>query len=413
VGLQRVERAPRIIWVASRPPIPPFSGATSKTLCGVDALSAWTDIDLITFVHKGMQAETQLRLQEYWQKRPIKFHLIEYGRKSNAVEAALSRRFQFGTMIEHSVLPPLLEELDWSNPSHLLVFDDIVLSPLMVRYGANAVLSPHDCISKMSYSHLRLSPVGLTAAKYYFQYVIARRYEKHFYHLPLLVHVITERDRIWLQQINPRARYQVVPNSDLLNPGFRKAEPSNWDVMVWGDLEIGSIARGAKEFLGAIAQDRAWLQNNKVILVGRVSRTKAERIIGNDLLSVVKYSSFLEDDEGKLRHAKVTVVPDVGGAGTKNRSVNLLSSGKCLACLYPQMEGVDRACDRGAINASEIEELVERVKMSLQNHSYLHIGETGGAIYQQQYNLRVIRQLWYELVERALSIRAMLNTTLH
>jgi len=183
--------------------------------------------------------------------------------------------------------------------------------------------------------------------------------------------------------------------------------------MVWGDLEIGSIARGAKEFLGAIAQDRAWLQNNKVILVGRVSRTKAERIIGNDLLSVVKYSSFLEDDEGKLRHAKVTVVPDVGGAGTKNRSVNLLSSGKCLACLYPQMEGVDRACDRGAINASEIEELVERVKMSLQNHSYLHIGETGGAIYQQQYNLRVIRQLWYELVERALSIRAMLNTTLH
>jgi hypothetical protein len=407
VVLHRVGSAPKIIWVAARPPVPPFSGPTSKTLCGIDALSTFTDIHLVTFTHKDSQVETRHKLQQYWRDRPysIKFHLIEYGRKANMIEAALAKRFQFGTMIENSALSFVLDELDWNNPDHLLVLDDIVLSPFVVRNGSNAILSPHDCISKMSYSHFRLSPVGLAAAKYYSQHLIAQRYEKALFHLALLVHVVTERDRVWLQQINPRARYHVVPNSDLLNPGFTKAESYGWDVMIWGDLGIGSIAQGAKEFVRLIAQDKAWLHRNKVILIGRVSRSEAERIIGDHLLASIEYSSYLENDAGKLRQAKITVVPDLGGAGTKNRSVNLLSSGMCLACLYPQMEGVDKAYDRGAINAPDTEKLVALVKAALLDDSYISIAEMGEAIFRREYSLESLRQSWYEMIERALTIR--------
>jgi len=368
-----------------------------------------TDVDLITFAQKDSQAETQLKLQDFWKDRPVNPHLIEYGERANAIEAALAGRFQFGTMVELSALSSVLDELNWDNPNHLLVFDDIVLAPFALKYGRNAILSPHDCISKMNYSHFRLSPVGLAAAKYYSRHLIARRYEKRYYHLALLVHLITHEDRIWMQQINSRARYHVIPNADLLNPGFVKTEPCPWDIMVWGDLRISSIARGAKEFIRMLAQDWRWVESHKIILIGRVSRASAERIIGEPLLSTIAYSPLLEDKAGRLQHAKITVVPDIGGAGTKNRCVNLLSSGKCLACLYPQMEGIDKACDQGAINASNMEELVFFVKRSLEDGSYLSISEKGETIFKREYNLESIRQLWNEMVQRALSIRNRLG----
>ena len=399
---------PTIIWVASRPPIPPFSGPTSKSLCGIDALTAATDMDVVTFVKKDDHAKVAYAFSSYWKDRQVRVHFVEPGQKAHPVEALVAKRFQSGITVERSALPAILERLEWNHPSRLLVFDDIVLAPFAKRYGANAILSPHDCMSEMFRSHSKLSPMGWMAIKHYMQYSIARYYEKSFYHLVLLVHVITHRDRVWLEKINPKARYQVVPNADLLNPGFSKTEQDTWDVMVWGDLRISSIARGTREFLQAIVQDPEWSNTNRVLVVGRVPSTQAYEIIGESLASVA-YAAYLEDDNGKIRHAKITVIPDSGGAGIKNRCVNLLSSGKCLACLYPQMEGVDKECDRGAINAGSLADLAKKIVKALREGSYHQIGEMGQLIFQQEYSLESTQRLWIEMIERALAIRHWLN----
>jgi hypothetical protein len=407
-GLRKVDRnkmLPKIIWVAARPPIPPFSGPTSKSLCGISALAAATTVDVVTFVDKMERTRIAHEFAEFWSSQTVSSFCVEYGYRSNWIKATLTGRFQFGTMIEHSSLPVVLDDLGWTSPARLVIFDDIVLAPFAARYGTNAILSPHDCMSKMFRSHFLLSPHTLGAARKYLQSLIARRYERKYYHRALLTHVITQRDRIWLEDINPRARYQVVPNSDLLNPGFVDSAPDAWDVMLWGDLRINSIARGVREFLVAALQDRIWLSSIQGIVVGRVPIEQAQRIIGNELLSAVEYLPYLENDQGKLQHAKITVIPDIGGAGTKNRCVNLLASGKCLACLYPQMEGVEKACDRGAINASDLGELVAKVKKSLREDGYRVIAKVGQAIFEGEYTTRLNQRLWVEMVERAIAIR--------
>lgn len=407
------EPFPQVTWVASRPPVPPFSGPTSKSLCGIDALSRVTQVDVVTFASDGDGTRTASAFESYWRDRKsVRCRVLNYGPRVGLVRSVLSRRFQFGSAIERSSLPDLLTELDWRDRSKLLIFDDIVFAPFAPVYGQNAILSPHDCMSEMFRSHYRLSSPGSGKTKYFVQYQIARGYERQFYHQALLIHVITDRDRIWLQQINPAARYHVIRNADLLNPGFTRAEHDDWDVMIWGDLRIGSIARGAKEFLAvAAAEDAQWLQNTRVLVVGRVPEVQARKILGTELSALVRYSALLEDADGRLQQAKITVIPDIGGAGIKNRCVNLLSSGRCLACLYEQMEGIEQAWDVGAINAVAIPDLVREVQWVLAEGSYRRIGDMGRAIHAQHYSTSHIQDQWPVMLRRALAVRTRLGAT--
>jgi hypothetical protein len=408
------EQFPRVVWVASRPPIPPFSGPTSKSLCGIDALARVSQVHVVTFAAESDRTRTASLFESFWgNRRSISCQILSYGPRTGALRSVLDRRFQFGSAIARSSLPTVLTELDWSNPACMLVFDDIVLAPFAPTYGRNAIVSPHDCMSEMFRSHYRLSPSSRDRVKYFLQYRIAKVYEQQFYHRALLVHVIADRDRIWLQQINPRARYHVVQNADLLNPGFTRTESDDWDVMIWGDLRIGSIARGAKEFLAAAAAiDTPWLLNTKVLVVGRVPEVQAQKILGPTLSALVRYSVHLEDTNGKLQQARITVVPDIGGAGIKNRCVNILASGRCLACLYEQMEGIEQVWDVGAINATDNSELVKKVRSVLDEGTYQRIGDAGKAIYEQHYSTSYIQDQWAMMVKRALAVRRGLAATI-
>ena len=395
----RNKSLPGILWVAARPPVPPFSGVTGKTLCGITALSSLTRVEVVSFVEERRREEVELRFQEYWEGRVASSHWVAYGPRKSSLQALLERRFQFGTEMESSSLMELLDRLLRESPDRLLLFDDITLAPFLARYGENAIMSPHDCMSRMFSSHLQRRPLGWEAARLLLQSRIARRYEREYYHLALLTHVITQRDRIWLEEINPRARYEVVPNADLLNPGFSPSRPNGWDLLVWGDLRVGSILRGTKTFLRELS--RFSPGEGRTLVVGRVTEAEARGRLGEDLLSGVTYAPLLEDREGRVQHAKITVVPDDGGAGIKNRCVNILSSGKCLACLYPQMEGVERASDLGALNAMDHRDLVGKVRSVLADGSWEEIASRGQEIYAREYGAEANTQAWADMVRRA------------
>jgi len=153
------------------------------------------------------------------------------------------------------------------------------------------------------------------------------------------------------------------------------------------------------------AQRNSQLASTRKILIGKVSKGEAEVIIGKNMMMQIEYSPRLEDESGHIRSAKIVLIPDIGGAGIKNRVVNVLSSGLCLACLLPQMEGVEAVADRGAINAVTVKELVERMAWALQTGKYKQIAETGQRIYHNYYNLDLNYRLWREMIERALAIR--------
>ena len=395
---------PRIIWVAARPPVPPFSGVTSKTLCGLKALSTQAEIDLVTFASPPSAEEYKAKLNQYWGRQLISIHILPLRLNARWYQALMRRRFQTSLFFDSKLLDMRLSELNWSSLDRLVIFDDIILAPLGVRYGANAILSPHDCMSDMFLSHYKIQKPSLAKIRKYVQYLLALHYERKFYHLFLLVHVITHRDRVLLERVNPLARYHVVPNADLLNPGLIRDFDSRWDILIWGDLTIPSCSRGTEEFI-KYAQRNSQLASASKILIGKVPKEEAEAIIGKDMMLQIEYSPRLEDESGRIRSAKIVVIPDIGGAGIKNRVVNVLSSGLCLACLLSQMEGVEAVADRGAINAVTMKELVERTAWALQTGKYKQIAETGQRIYHNYYNLDLNYHLWREMIERALAIR--------
>jgi hypothetical protein len=395
----------QIIWVASRPPIPPWSGVLLTTLSGISAAASTTEVHVVAFADEPEREAITARFQAYWGEQPVTLDLIPYGRRAGVVRSLVSRRFQLGSMLETPALKDALSRLGWSRPSRLVVFDDIVFAPLLTEFGSNAILSPHDCMSRMFLSHFGAVRFSRSAPKLYCQYLVALRYEVDYYHLALLTHFVTQRDRIAVESINPRARCHVVSYGEWAAVKVARTAEQVWDVLVWVDLAIPALAQNTRDLIELAQRDPAWWSGLRVILVGRVPPSRAEHAIGEAAWKGVEYAPYLEDADGRTRQAKIVLIPDAGGTGVKSRCLSVLAAGQCLACLYSQMEGLESVCDRGAINAFEPQELLTRIKSALSEDSFRECARAGASIFQQHYSRDIVQQGWLEMIDRAIAVR--------
>lgn len=393
-----------VILVASRPPVPPFSGATSKTLCALDGISSKFAVELVAFCDQEDMGTVRRKFDNYWQNHEIDLHMLPLKNDISSTSAFARMKFRTTLKIEGELLRGKLEFLRWDDPKTLIVFDDIVFAPFLVEYGKNAIISPHDCMSCMFLDHFKNARLSIEKLRYFLQYSIARFYEKRYYHCALLTHVITEREKFRLHEINSEARYFVVPNADLLNPGLLLPDEASYDVLIWGDLSIASIAKGVRAFLKSVRQDRLWSEDTKMVVVGRITSDEARNKVG-DALAKVEYSQYLENDNGELRRAKIFVVPDIGGVGIKNRCINVVATGNCLACLDSQMAGLGYLRDVGAINSPNFKILVDKIRIVLEENLHYQIGSRARELYSQKYNQKFIRNMWSDMISYALNIR--------
>jgi len=395
----------KIIWVASRPPIPPWSGALLTTLSGISAAASATDVHVVAFACESEREAVTARFHAYWGEQPVTLDLVPYGRRASVSRSLLRRRFQLGSMLETPALREVLYRLGWSQPSRLVVFDDINFAPLLREFGSNAVLSPHDCVSRMFLSHFRAVRFSRSAAKLYAQYLAALRYEKAYYHLALLTHFVTPRDRIALESINPRARCHVVSYGEWAAVKAVRTTEQIWDVLVWVDLAIPALAQNTRDMIELAQRDPAWWSGLRVILIGRVPPLQAERAIGEAAWKGVEYAPYLEDTDGRIRHAKIVLIPDANGTGIKSRCLSVLAAGQCLACLYSQMDGLEDVCDRGAINAFQPQELLDRIKSVLSEDTFREFARVGASILQQSHSRETVQRGWLAMIDRAVAVR--------
>ena len=380
------------------------------SLSGINALASVVDIHVISFADDTEKDAIAAKFREYWEGQPVKLQLLPCGKRASILKAFLIRRFQLGTMLEGKAIRNALNELEWNQPSCLVIFDDIVFAPLLTEFGQNAILSPHDCVSKMFHSHFKALRFGHSAFKLYFQYIIALHYEKHFYHLALLTHVVTHQDRVSLEAINPKSRYHVVSFGEWAALNINRTTEQLWDVLIWVNLSIAALAKNTRDFLLLARQDIEWWQRLKVVMVGRVSVAQAEQAVGKELLSGIDYASYLEYRDGRVKQAKIILIPDMSGAGIKSRCLSVLAMEQCLACLYNQMEGLEKACDRGAVNGSGPMELLNKMKYVLDHDTYQEIAHKGASIFRQYYSREIVQQDWLEMIERAVAIREYRTT---
>lgn len=101
----------QIIWVASRVPVPPFTGVILKPLTGISALAKKYSVQVVTFAHASEMERTASAFSAYWGSNPnVHLNLVAPGKKPSVAESLLLRRFQFGLELERSSIQP-----HWTN----------------------------------------------------------------------------------------------------------------------------------------------------------------------------------------------------------------------------------------------------------------------------------------------------------
>lgn len=379
----------------------PYSGGTLKAYWALRALSAVTPTRLVTFAPAESAPTIRERLCALWSAEGIRPHVLVRPPLPSALSAMTQGRFQTGLAIERSGIAAWLAQQLAADPVSLILFDDIVFAPLLDRYDERALIAPHDCISYMLATHARSALPRPAALRIGIQSRIARSYERRWYHKALVTQAVTPLEKQRLAKVNPLARFEVA--SFRHDPGPISLPPDRFDadLLIWADLGVPSIAEGARRFLTAYLSRARHQASARPLLVGRIPVDRARRLLGAAAMKAVRYDERREDPQGALRHGKITVLPDVRGAGLKSRALSVLSSGSCLACCSDQMAGLEWAADIGAINAASPEGLAAALVARLDCGGWEAIASRGAELYAVNMSEEAVARQWVTLVRRA------------
>lgn len=394
------------MWVAAHPPLAPFSGGKLKTRTALTLCSPYLPIHLLTFAAPETAESVQEQLTEEWCPQGIRVTVLPLNAQSNVGDALLRHQLLTTTRLPLDSALAKITELGGTSDTGLVVMDDIALAPLLNKCGNHTLFSPHDCISAMELSSLRLMPSGIRKIRQLMQYRMSLYYERNYYHKALLVHLVTNRDRKNLQDINSQCRCHVVPYRDESVERAVTQDRFTHDVIVWSDLRRDGLLQGTLKFISEALNSP--LSRRRLLIVGKLSQGEALSKFRYALPNTWDYGQYLEDEQGQMRYGRITLIPDIGGAGIKSRILNTISSGDCVATLYEQMAGIDEIADVGALNSFSFAELVRLIEQSLLDGTWEQIGLTGQMMLQQQLSDEKLRDAWLGMVDRAMVIKRRL-----
>ncbi len=235
----------------------------------------------------------------------------------------------------------------------------------------------------------RLSPNQLKT-----QYV--RAFER--LHLPRcdVVHVVADRDRIWLSSNVPRAQVTVIP----LGIHTAKFRGPRWEPR-YDVLYLGSCSGGFTPFVMTLLTEvlpavKAIRPNVRVALAGPDAPPEvvsAVRCLRGDHLG------FVEDHSTLLRSVRMLVVPSDQRSGTPTKALEAMAAGTPVVGLQA-LEGVP-----GGVNdihysqAGGGAELVTRIIALLDNDEYAaRIGSRGRALIEHQHDWTAVMQTYLRSV---------------
>ncbi len=392
-----------IVWIAAHAPVPPYTGGKLKTRTALTLCAEHVHIHVITFAAQESINAVRNELTREWGSYGVAVTVLPLREGSNSITALRHRKLLTTTRLPLEEVLEQMKQLGGTCETGLVILDDIALAPMLSYCGMHTLFSPHDCISAMELSSLHQMAVGPRWLRQYLQYIVSLHYERTYYHNSLLVHLVTDRDRKNLLDVNAACRCHVVPYRDDSVTRSNARDKFTHDVVIWTDLNRDGLLQGTIGFVREAL--RGSLNERKVLIVGKVTSQEALQKLRTTIPSNWEYSRLLEDDQGAFRYGRVTVVPDIGGAGIKSRILNVISRGDCVAALYEQMSGIDGLADVGALNSFSMNGLVKLVERALDDGSWEQIGLTGQAMLDEEMNETVLRRKWLDMIVRAMTIK--------
>lgn len=214
-----------------------------------------------------------------------------------------------------------------------------------VKEGCASVHSPNDATSQVYFRVASCTRGWRSRLRLILSAHLLRRFEKKSYANFSIIHVVSEDDKTYLNNIVPTADIHVIPISSGYRYSLCNSTPirplsTTYLITVCGNLGDISIANGFHQFLDEVMPRLLFdFPMLRVRVLGK--------IVPPFLLEKIKtcpnieFQSWVEDFESFLRQSDLVIIPDLAGApGAKTRVVQAMALGLTVVGSRNGLEGI-------------------------------------------------------------------------
>jgi glycosyltransferase involved in cell wall biosynthesis len=389
----------RILFVLSCFPYPPHDGRKIKVFNILSFMGQRHDCDLIAFDRAPETCDVRALKAACPGLKNVALHR-ERGGPLLRVDQLIDLLMGGLTWQARYRLPAFAQEIRatiQANHYDAIHVDEIGLTQGLPDMRENGVLSINDCTTLVYRYKIRAA--GCLSRIFFSQQLkLVARLEKSLHQSFRVVHVVTERDARYLRRLNPDLRVEVIPislqNNATSNAGQTTPEVRPKNVLTIGDCNTTWVRSGIVAFML-----KAWpkiycnIPGARLTVLARPTDRgllkAARQVPACTLLSYV--SNYAET----LNQADVIVIPDEGGAGMKNRVLEVMALGKPCALSLDAARGFEFDGVQDRLLFRDMDECVGKVTAFLSDPvQAASIGAHLKSVARRHYSFEAVGQRW-------------------
>ncbi|MBL9138409.1 MAG: hypothetical protein JNK85_21250 [Verrucomicrobiales bacterium] len=380
----------RLIVTCDEPPVPPLTGHNRKAHDVLLALRDRYEIHVVAYPRSSDGS-----WERYWSPHGVAVHPLTRRNQGRHWRALLQGLSLPTVTRDFEGEARMVSQLAHGIEARLLI-DFLSGAPLVRNFGRGTVLSGHDCLSRLFAEESRHASSLRVRWRFLVRRRLALNAERRFAHLAERVHLVSEIDAQALTRVNPRARPTVIPiggttaRSECLRP-WEARRPG----AIWGSLQSELIASGFEKLADALGTDgflRGWRFYGRLPREQALARHPRIQTLG------LEYHATMADVGSELGNTRVLLLPDIGGTGQKNRTMDGLAHGCCVVGLEEVFRGMEDWDQPPFVSAETMGELVA-VLRGLTETRAAEIGRAARDYFAGRFSLPVLADQWRALFE--------------
>lgn len=360
----------KILIVSNSLPFPPHDGVKLIAFNLLKSLSKRHDIDLIAFLDHPNFARHEKEVSQF----------------CNNVYTLLDRQkySKFNKAVYHLSLDPYSVVKRYSKNMAELVnvkikkgeYDILHFhTPGMLPYGLKNQKIPKiafiaDAVSLYYQRNFSYEKRFGKKIAYLIEFLKMKRYERRIYRKFERCVVVSEVDRIILQQNCPGAKIRVVPNgvdTEYFNPTSGEEEfPS---LLFSGNMDFPPNVHAVLWFVNKVLPKvREIFPDIKFYIVGRNPSSEIDHLRYDKNIIV---TGFVKDIRSYFDQATIYVCPMVSGTGIKNKLLEAMAMEKPIVASSLSIQGIPDAEDKNCLlTANTVSEFSDRITNLLNSNIY-------------------------------------------
>ena len=336
----------KILFVTGMFPYPPIGGTPIKTYNLVRELSKKHEVFLLSLYTDP--ADTKDRNISQMEKYCTVVSVLSRERKRHWIVRAFTDLFgkqpYFVASAKSSRLEAALTEFIKTERMDLAHFEILPMG----QYGRilhkilPTVISPNDSTSLFLIDEARYLPNRHLIKKIY-RYLVWRRmrsYEGQICAKFDKCHLVSDRDRAYLMQLNSSIDAEVIPNgvdTDYFTP---LRLPSDYPSLIYaGDMGGGPAIYATWFIRHVLPKVRKAVPSVKVYLAGKNPHKKLLRMASQDKNIIV--TGFVEDIRPYIDRATLSISPVMKTCGILNKVLEAMAMGKAVVGLKASFSGIE------------------------------------------------------------------------